>query len=163
PFEAKYLRKGHAVHFRCHDPEADGLRVDVMSRMRGVDTFEKLWTRRTTVELPDGAYFDLLSLPDVVQAKKTQRDKDWPMIRRLVEADYFGRRESETAGDVRFWLRELRTPELLVVVAAAHPWICRRLASKRPLLRLALRGDEHALVAALMAEEEKEREADRQY
>ena len=22
PFELKYLRKGHAVHFRCHDPEA---------------------------------------------------------------------------------------------------------------------------------------------
>jgi hypothetical protein len=43
PFEAKYLRKGHAVHFRCHHPEADGLRVDVMSRMRGVDSFQKLW------------------------------------------------------------------------------------------------------------------------
>jgi len=27
PFEAKYLRKGHAVHFRCHHPEASGMRV----------------------------------------------------------------------------------------------------------------------------------------
>ncbi len=41
PFEAKYLRKGHPVRFRCHNPEADGLRVDVMSRMRGVDSFAK--------------------------------------------------------------------------------------------------------------------------
>src|SRR5437899_4095058 len=73
PFDAKYLRKGHAVHFRCHHPEAEHLRVDVMSRMRGVDSFAKLWTRRTTVELPDGRTFDLLSLPDLVQAKKTQR------------------------------------------------------------------------------------------
>jgi hypothetical protein len=47
PFDVKYLRKGHAVHFRCHDPEVEGLRVDVMSHMRGVDSFEKLWSRRT--------------------------------------------------------------------------------------------------------------------
>src|SRR5438876_10402267 len=99
-----------------------------MSRMRGVDTFEKLWSRRTTVELPDGTKFDLLSLPDLVQAKKTQRDKDWPMIRRLLEADFFARRQSAAAGDVRFWLRELRTPELLIAVAAAHPEACSRLA-----------------------------------
>jgi hypothetical protein len=54
-----------------------------MSRMRGVDSFERLWSRRTTIEVPSGTTFDLLSLPDLVQAKKTQRDKDWPMIRRL--------------------------------------------------------------------------------
>lgn len=163
PFEAKYLRKGHAVHFRCHDAEADGLRVDVMSRMRGVDSFKALWSRRTTVELPDGAAFDLLSLPDLVQAKKTQGDKDWPMIRRLVEADFFARREAAAAADIRFWLRELRTPELLVAVASAHPEACRRLARSRPLLRIALRGDESELAAALELEEKKEREADRRY
>lgn len=163
PFEAKYLRKGHAVHFRCHDAEADGLRVDVMSRMRGVDSFAKLWARRTTVELPDGTKFDLLSLPDLVQAKKTQRDKDWPMIRRLLEADFFGRREIAIAADVRFWLRELRTPELLIAVAGAHPEACRRLAPKRPLLRFALRGDQPGLAAALTAEEARERKADRRY
>ena len=80
PFEAKYLRRGHAIHFRSHDPDADGLRVDVMSRMRGVDAFKKLWERRTTVELPDGTHFDLLSLPDLVRAKKTQRDKELPAL-----------------------------------------------------------------------------------
>jgi hypothetical protein len=97
PFDVRYLRKGHALHFRCRHPEAEGLRVDVMSRMRGVDSFEKLWSRRSTVELPDGTTFDLLSLPDLVQAKKTQRDKDWPMIRRLVEADFFARRDTANA------------------------------------------------------------------
>lgn len=99
PFEVKYLRKGHAVHFRCHDPQAEGLRVDVMSRMRGVASFETLWRRRTTVELPDGNTFDLLSLADLVRAKKTQRDKDWPMIRRLLEADFFQRRENAMPAD----------------------------------------------------------------
>lgn len=163
PLDVKYLRKGHAVHFRCHDPEVEGLRVDVMSRMRGVDSFEKLWSRRTTVEMPDGMTIDVLSLPDLVQAKKTQRDKDWPMIRRLVEADFFGRRESATVADVRFWLRELRTPELLVAVAASHPERCRRLVPERELLVHALRGDASALGLALATEESKEREADRRY
>jgi len=31
-----HLRRGHAVHFRCMHPEAFRLRVDLMSRMRGV-------------------------------------------------------------------------------------------------------------------------------
>ena len=44
PFDLKYRRRGHAVHFRCHHPEAEGLRVGVMSRRRGVDSFEKLWS-----------------------------------------------------------------------------------------------------------------------
>ncbi|PYJ97829.1 MAG: hypothetical protein DME23_13640, partial [Verrucomicrobia bacterium] len=36
PFSLKYLRKGHAIHFRCRHPEAAGLRIDLMTKMRGV-------------------------------------------------------------------------------------------------------------------------------
>ena len=54
PFELKYLRRGHAIHFRCRHPEALRMRVDVMAKMRGVDAFPKLWKRRTTVELAGG-------------------------------------------------------------------------------------------------------------
>ena len=35
-FSLENLQRGHAVHFRCRHPEAAGLRVDVMARMRGV-------------------------------------------------------------------------------------------------------------------------------
>src|SRR5687768_9165438 len=76
PFEAQYLERGHAVHFRCAHPDAAGMRVDVMARMRGVDPFERLWDRRTTFALPDLGEVDVLALPDLVAAKKTQRDKD---------------------------------------------------------------------------------------
>jgi hypothetical protein len=75
---------GHAILFRCQYPEAVRMRVDVMARMRGMDAFAKLWQRRATIKLPDGTICDSPALPDLVQAKKTQRDKDWPMIRRLV-------------------------------------------------------------------------------
>ena len=68
PFALKFLRRGHAIHFRCQHPEAFRMRVDVMSKMRGVDAFPKLWKRRTTIELPDGTHCQLLSLPDLVRA-----------------------------------------------------------------------------------------------
>ena len=163
PFELKHLRHGHALHFRCQHPEALRMRVDVMSKMRGVDPFAKLWRRRTTIELPDGTKCDLLSLPDLVQAKKTQRDKDWPMIRRLVEAHYFQRRDRSNPAQVKFWLRELRTPQLLVELAQTHPRLCRQLAPGRPLLASAVLGRAAKLEAALLAEETAERERDRLY
>jgi len=163
PFALKYLRRGHAIHFRCQHPDARRLRVDAMSKMRGVDAFPKLWKRRTTIELPDGTTSDLLSLPDLVQAKKTQRDKDWPMIRRLVEAHYFQHRGQATAAQICFWLRELRTPEILIELARSHAAACRRLTPRRPLLADATRDDRAALERALLAEETAERERDRQY
>ena len=139
------------------------MRIDVMSRMRGVDPFRKLWARRTTIELPDGTLCDLLSLPDLVQAKKTQRDKDWVMLRRLLEAHFFQNRKKPTSDRVRFWLHELRTPELLIEVAQAHPRLFSRLAPTRPLLALVAPGQEVALAQALKEEEQQERERDRQY
>jgi hypothetical protein len=163
PFEMKYLRRGHAIHFRCQHPEALRMRVDVMSKMRGVDSFAKLWRRRTTVELPDGTKCDLLSLPDLVQAKKTQRDKDWPMIRRLVEAHYFQNNAKPNPAQIRFWLRELRTPRLLLEVARAHASLARRLATKRPLLKRAVSGKLTQLENALLTEEARLRAEDKTY
>ena len=88
PLQLGFLARGHAVHFRCHHPEANGIRIDVMAVLRGVADFETLWLRRMTIELPGGDVYELLSIPDLVQAKKTQRDKDWPMVLRLIEAYY---------------------------------------------------------------------------
>ena len=79
------------------------MRVDVMTKLRGVDPFPKLWARRTSVRLPDGTPCEVMALPDLVAAKKTQRDKDWPMVRRLLEAHYFQNREKASLSQVRFW------------------------------------------------------------
>ncbi len=163
PFELKHLQHGHAIHFRCQHPDAFRMRVDIMSKMRGVPVFSRLWKRRTSLKLPDGTACELLSLPDLVRAKKTQRDKDWPMIRRLVEAHYFQNQARATAAQIRFWLQELRTPELLIETARLHPGACRRLVSKRPLLAHAARGDTGPLAGALQAEESAERAEDRHY
>jgi len=162
PFDQQYLLQGHAIHFRCYHPDALNMRIDIMAIMRGVDRFEDLWERRNQLEGDQGEQYDLISLPDLVRSKKTQRDKDWPMIRRLVEADYVSRDEPSEA-DIEFWLRESRTPAMLVSLVQAYPAFAAKLAAERPLLSHAGAGDEHALGSALRTEEEREREADRSY
>ena len=138
------------------------MRLDVMSRLRGLPAFETLWDRRTTIDTGEQS-IEVLSLPDLVTAKKTQRDKDWPMIARLVEAHWTqtGRPASDAAID--FWLRELRTPAFLKQVAREAPASCRRIAAERPLLMAALSGDEAVVARLLREEEDREREADRHY
>lgn len=162
PFEARYLRKGHAVHFRCNHPAAMGMRVDVMTKMRGVDSFSKLWSRRTTISVNDSE-IELMSLPDLVSAKKTQRDKDWPMVRRLVEVNYFANRENPTREQVHFWFMELRTPELLIELVLGQRRLSSQIVRKRPLLRFAQANNESILADALLEEEKEERALDRQY
>lgn len=163
PFSADYLRRGHAVHFRCRHPEADGMRLDVMSVLRGVDAFEDLWERRTTVEIPPVERYDLVSLGDLVQAKKTQRDKDWPMIRRLVEAHRAQNCDNPTRVQIDFWMRESRTVSDLLELAETYPALLAEKAIGRPLLSLAAKGDREGLAAALADEQEQQRREDREY
>jgi len=164
PFRPEHLAQGLAVHFRCAHPAAAGLRIDVMTRMRGVEPFPDLWRRRTTFELA-GEILDVLSLPDLIAAKKTQRDKDWPMVRRLVDIHYTTYREKPSPERIRFWFHELRTPEFLVEVAGAHADALESVAPDRPLVRWATQeGLESGVLArALREEEDAERSADAAY
>jgi hypothetical protein len=77
------------------------MRIDVISVMRGVDSFEEIWVRRTTVEVAPGESYEVISLPDLVRSKKTQIDKDWPMIRRpfLASINLIKDRDLEAALD----------------------------------------------------------------
>jgi hypothetical protein len=54
PLALKHLRRGHAIHFRCQHPEAFQIRVDVLSKMRGVDSFASLWKHQMTLQIPGG-------------------------------------------------------------------------------------------------------------
>ena len=161
-FKEAHLHKGLAVHFRCQAPGVEGLRIDVMTKMRGVDPFPALWERRTTLEI-DHIEVDLMSLPDLVCAKKTQRAKDWPMIQRLIEAHWFNHRHEPTAQRIEFWLMECRTPEILVRLADTHQKEAEHLQTTRPVLTAALDQDLNALGEHLEKERLAEVEADRGY
>lgn len=162
PFNIEYLQRGHAVHFRCHHPEADGMRLDVLSVMRGLPSFDLLWERRTTVEVDDSFSMELLSLPDLVRAKKTQRDKDWPMIRRLLEADYIQHRDNSDMNRVEFWLAEMRTPVVLRELATQYPDHVPHVAT-RPFLHNISNLNDEQIESELLQEEQRIKREDRQY
>ena len=157
------LRKGHACHFRCTAPGVEGLRVDVMGRLRGVEDFTGLWERRVEIDLLEVGRVTVMAVEDLVVAKKTQRDKDWPMIRRLVEADFYREGLKAPADKLQFWLAECRTPEILHALSEEYPEFTLEKAEKRPLLRAALTGDIAEIDRMLREEEDRERELDRQY
>lgn len=69
PLDESFLNSGLAVHFRCNASGVEGLGIDIMTVMRGVDPFPKLWERRTTFAIEE-MEVDLLSLSDLVKAKK---------------------------------------------------------------------------------------------
>jgi len=157
------LDRGHAIHFRCSHPDASGIRLDVMTKMRGCGDFESLWEQRTTIQDSEGVIYEVLGIEDLVKAKKTQRDKDWPMIRRLVDAHYEQHRDDATEDRVRFWLRESRTPDILIRVAAEHPDLLKEVMKQRPLLVETLGASRSALQQELEKEQAQERIADQQY
>lgn len=163
PFEVKYLRKGHAIHFRCQAKGCAGLRVDLMARLRGLSGFPILWRKRHIWRLSSSLEVAGLSLPDLVRAKKTQRDKDWPMIRRLVEADYFTHRGKAGAKQIGFWLREARSPEILIELKREFPAKFAQEAKKRGLLRAVGKKPVQVLEKLLRREEDHERRKDRAY
>jgi hypothetical protein len=163
PLTLEHLERGHACHFRCRSTGVEGLRIDLLSVMRGCDPFPLLWERREIADLPEAGPIALLALPDLVQAKKTQRDKDWPMIRRLIEADHARKSTTASPADVRFWLAEARTPALLRALATAHPDALAEQALARPFLATLPHSSDAEIIAALDAERARERDTDRAY
>jgi len=62
---------------------------------------------------------------------------------------------------VEFWLRELRTPELLLEVSQQYPEAAQR--ASRPAVADALRADVDAVTKSLEDQERTERHLDREY
>lgn len=162
-FDSAVLARGHAVHYRCKADGVAGLRVDVMTTLRDFPSFEILWSRRTTITEEYNREIHLLSVPDLVNAKKTQREKDWPVISALVEGHYQSLLNEPTPERVAFWMNESRTPERLVELTSRFPAEAARFRPTRPLLAHAMTGDLPALRTALDAEVRAEQDKDRAY
>jgi hypothetical protein len=163
-FDPRLLDRGHAVHYRCKATGVEGLRVDIMTKLRDLPDFSILWDRRTTITELDGQKIDLLSVPDLVNAKKTQRMKDWPMISALVEGHYDQYTSEPNPSRIDFWLRESRVEDRLIDLVVRFPAEAAAMAaSTRPLLTLAITPDLPRLREALDAEVRAEQEKDRIY
>ncbi len=131
--------------------------------MRGVEEFSALWARRTTLVDDQGDELQILSVSDLVKAKKTQRDKDWPMIRLLIERHFRENSANPAAGQVEFWLRESRTASMLIYLTRRYPKQSEMIREQRPLLIHAESASELDLERELDLEMARERELDRGY
>ena len=157
------LKRGHACHFRFPKNDPRGARIDILGKMRGIDKFSAIWDRRNEISIPEIGKIPVMGLSDLVRSKKTQRDKDWPMIRRLVEADLLKTPDPPSDERIRFWLMECRTPDLLISLRKKFPSQAEELVTQRPLLARALPGEEEVLRDLLKKEEERERKLDEAY
>jgi len=162
-FDPDLLARGHAVHYRCKSAGVDGLRIDVMTTLRDLPGFEILWQRRTTITEEGKREIQLLSVPDLVNAKKTQREKDWPMINALVEGHYQSMQHDPNPERILFWFNESRTPERLVELTTRFPAEAAVVQSTRLLIAHAMAGNLPLLREALDAEVRAEQEKDRIY
>ena len=161
--KAEYLKKGHACHFRCTAPGVERLRVDVMGKLRGCSPFPVLWRRRNRVKVAGVGLIDVIGIKDLVQCKKTQRDKDWLMMGRLVENDILLADFKAAPKIVVWWLSESRNTGALARLAGMYPKLARVVAAKRPLLKCALSGDLIKTQKLLLSEEWLERANDKRY
>jgi len=163
PLSTDYLERGHACHFKCNAKDIKGLRIDVISKLRGCDGFDKLWARKKTVLLKNGESIDIIGLRDLVQSKKTQRDKDWLMLKRLVENDYLLNRKSPSNVHIKWWFEELRDANLLVKLAKKYSKIAKECIAGRQLIASAVVSDMQKLNVQLHDEEGRERQKDIRY
>lgn len=161
--DADYLERGHACHFICGAKEINGLRVDIIAKLRGCDSFEKLWKHRKVVKIKNTAVIDIIGLEDLLRSKKTQRDKDWFMLKRLVENDVIMHKGKPTQEKIKWWLFESRNAQTLVLLAKKYPEIARKCAIHRALLKYAINQDMGELNARLNQEEFDERKRDIEY
>ena len=163
PLKQEYLERGHACHFRCNAKDVKGLRIDIISKLRGCEPFGKLWKRKKTVLLKNGNSIHVIGLRDLVQSKKTQRDKDWLMLKRLVENDYSLKKDKPSPERIKWWLWECRDVNILIELAGRYPAIAKECFAHRPLLSLAINKNIEKLDSALHEEELQERQKDIEY
>ncbi len=163
PLEADYLQRGHACHFKCKAKGVRGLRIDIMAKLRGCDPFEDLYKRKKRVNLKEGIQIDILSLEDLVQSKKTQRDKDWFMLKRLVDNDIVLYKDNPSKEKIRWWLFESRSAEALISLTTKYPVVTKECIAARPLLSTAVGSDIEKLKMQFCEEELAERKKDINY
>jgi len=162
PLEQSYLKTGHACHFRCSGRPVKNFRVDVISKLRGCGSFEELWDRRFILRVGKNISVDIISIEDLARSKKTQRDKDWLMLNRLVLSD-MSRTKRPSEEKNKWWLLECRDSKVLINLSGSNKALAKECLVERPLLKAALTGHAAKLDAQLRQEEKKEREDDRKY
>ena len=137
--------------------------LDIISKLRGCDEFKKLWLRKKTLLLKDSGRIEVIGLRDIVQSKKTQRDKDWLMLKHLVENDIVLHKNNPKDERIIWWFEESRNSQTLIELAEKYPRIVKKCIGNRPLLSYTMVKDIKNINAKLYQEELLERKKDIKY
>jgi hypothetical protein len=122
-----------------------------------------LWKRKKTFRVQSKKMIDVIGIRDLVQSKKTQRDKDWFMIKRLIDNDITLHHRNTSDDTIQWWLQECRNASLLIELAEKYPQSAQNLLLKRPLLTSAVAKNIQEVTAMLQEEELTERRKDIEY
>ena len=133
-----------------------------MTRPPQLPDVAAVWRRRIEIDL-DGGPVAVIALDDLVQTKKTQRDKDWPIIGALIEADMVRHRDDPAGDQAHFWLREARGADVLIELATTFPDVADNVRQTRPLIGAAQERDRSTLELELAREQIRGKQADREY
>ena len=98
-----------------------------------------------------------------IRSKKTQRDKDWFMLKRLIENDIIINKENPSKEKIKWWFRECRDAETLIELTKIYPKVSKECIVDRKLLVSARKKDTQKLNSQLHEEELAERQKDIKY
>jgi len=165
PLESSYLKKGHGVHFRFKYQGRDFC-IDILGKPPRVSGFSSARKKAECIEW-HGLNVPVLDIPRLVATKKTDREKDYPVIQLLGEM-VFGqaRRRKAVRESAMSWLaRESRNSGHLRTIARNWEGGKETLfKSKRPAAILAAEGASVIIIQEeLNTEKERLKEKNREY
>lgn len=147
PLDPQWHAGGWSSHLE-HLAAGVRIRTDLLGRPPRItpDRLAALWAEAGSYEAP------VTRLPDLIAMKRTQRDKDWPIIGSL----------ADRLEDPQDQLLNSIAPLRLTQLVEHHQDLAARLAGQRPLLRLVGTTSERQLREALMMERLDAMDADRE-
>lgn len=140
PLKLSYLEKGHGIHFRFRYKECNFL-IDILGKLPRVSGFSTAWKNAERIQW-HGLKIPILDIRRLVNTKKTDRERDYLVIRSLTELVFKNVRKNKSAQkSVISWLaKESRNPLHLKIIARS--WENGKeilLKSKRPAAILSAR------------------------
>ena len=126
PLTLPYLRKGHGFHFTLLAEDRTDWYLDVMGVPPRAPVFNVAWRRSIRMKTPWGMV-PVVSVPDLVELKKTQRLEDYAIISRLVVATMNRAGLKPSRRLARWAAQNIFSPALLTELIRQQPWVATRL------------------------------------
>lgn len=164
PLKLSYLKKGHGVHFRFKY-QGRNFNIDILGKAPRVSGFLSAWKDAQLIDW-HRLNVPVLDAQRLIATKKTDRERDYPVIQLLGELIFEqARRERKNRKTIILWLaKESRNPQHLRNIARWNGGRQALLESKRPAAILAAQNASAIEIQEeLNTEKEKLKEENREY